>query len=90
MPMWFRDADLKLQLVNQAYVNAVGAASAAEVVEEQIELLEAEAERSPADIARATLSQQDKSERIVTATIHGARRTLRVSGHSGRGLTGSP
>jgi signal transduction histidine kinase len=78
-PMWFRGSDLTLQLVNQAYVDAVGAATAAEVVEGQIELLEAEDGRSPADIARGTLKSQDKSERIVTATIHGARRTLRVS-----------
>ncbi len=79
MPMWFRDADLKLQLVNQAYVDAVGAMSAAEVVQGQIELLEPEDDRSPADIARASLQAQDKSERIVAATIHGARRSLRVS-----------
>lgn len=79
MPMWFRGADLTLQLVNQAYVDAVGAASAAEVVQGQIELLEPEDSRSPADIARGTLQRQDKSERIVAATIHGARRTLRVS-----------
>lgn len=79
MPMWFRAADLTLQLVNQAYVDAVGALSAAEVVEGQIELLEPEDGRSPADIARASLQAQNKSERIVAATIHGARRTLRVS-----------
>ena len=79
MPMWFRDADLKLQLVNQAYVDAVGAMSAAEVVQGQSELLEPEDGRSPADIARASLQAQDKSERIVAATIHGARRSLRVS-----------
>ena len=79
MPMWFRGADLTLQLVNQAYVDAVGAQSAAEVVEGQVELLEAEDELAPSDIARATLQSQEKSERIVAATIHGARRTLRVS-----------
>lgn len=79
MPMWFRGADLTLQLVNQAYVDAVGAASAAEVVQGQIELLEPEEGRSPADIARASLQGQEASERIVAATIHGARRTLRVS-----------
>ena len=78
-PMWFRGPDLSLQLVNQAYVDAVGAASAAEVVEQQIELLEPEDGRSPAEIARAALARQDKSERIVAATLHGARRTLRVS-----------
>lgn len=79
MPMWFRGADLTLQLVNQAYVDAVGAASAAEVVQGQIELLEPEDNRSPGDIARGSLQSQNKSERIVAATIHGARRTLRVS-----------
>ena len=79
MPMWFRGADLTLQLVNQAYVDAVGAGSAAEVVQGQIELLEPEDGRSPADIARVSLQSQDKSERIVAATILGARRTLRVS-----------
>jgi signal transduction histidine kinase len=87
MPMWFRGSDLSLQLVNQAYVDAVGAASAAEVVQGQIELLEPEDGRTPAEIARETLERQDKSERSVTATIHGARRTLRVSelplGHEG-------
>jgi len=79
MPMWFRGSDLTLQLVNQAYVDAVGATTAAEVVQSQIELLEPEDGRSPADIARATLTSQAKSERIIAATIHGARRTLRVS-----------
>ena len=79
MPMWFRGSDLTLQLVNQAYVDAVGASTAAEVVQSQIELLEPEEGRSPADIARATLTSQAKSERIIAATIHGARRTLRVS-----------
>jgi PAS domain-containing protein len=52
MPMWFRGSDLTLQLVNQAYVDAVGAVSAAEVVQGQIELLEPEDGRSPAEIAR--------------------------------------
>lgn len=79
MPMWFRGSDLTLQLVNQAYVDAVGAASAADVVEGQIELLEPEDGRSPADIAGLSLQNQDKHERIVTATMFGARRTLRVS-----------
>ncbi|NCP13890.1 MAG: PAS domain-containing protein [Sphingomonadales bacterium] len=79
MPMWFRGSDLSLQLVNQAYVDAVGALTAAEVVEGQIELLEPEDGKSPADVALGTLKSQDKSERIIAATIHGARRTLRVS-----------
>jgi signal transduction histidine kinase len=79
VPMWFRGADMRLQLVNQAYVDAVGAVSAAEAVAGQIELLEAEDGRSPAEIARRAAEQQGKHERVVAATIHGARRTLRVS-----------
>lgn len=79
MPMWFRGSDLTLQLVNQAYVDAVGGEGAAEVVQAQIELLEPEEGRSPAEIAGASLQSQNKFERIVAATIHGARRTLRVS-----------
>ncbi len=87
VPMWFRGTNMRLSLVNQAYVDAVGAGSASEVVQGQIELVEPEDGRSPADIARASLQQQDKAERIVAATIHGERRTLRVSdlplGHEG-------
>lgn len=79
VPMWFRGSDMRLQLVNQAYVDAVGAANAAEAVAGQIELLEPEEGRSPAEIARRAAEQQGKHERIVAATIHGARRTLRVS-----------
>ncbi len=79
VPMWFRGPDMAIQLVNKAYVDAVGADSAEAVVQGQIELLEPDRDRSPADIARAAFSAREKAERIVTATIHGERRTLRVS-----------
>ncbi|MEO0590607.1 MAG: PAS-domain containing protein, partial [Pseudomonadota bacterium] len=79
MPMWFRTQEMAIQLVNQAYVDAVAAGSAEAVVQGQIELLEADGERTPAEIARDSLSRQVKTERTVAATIHGARRTLRVS-----------
>lgn len=79
VPMWFRGQDLRLRLVNQAYVDAVGAKDADEVVQNQIELLESEGGTSPAEIARASLESQEKAERTVAATIHGARRSLRIS-----------
>jgi len=79
MPMWFRDKDMALQLVNKAYVEAVGANNAEAVVQGQIELLEAEEGVSPADIARASMQDQASNQRIVAATILGERRTLRVS-----------
>ncbi|QUL38908.1 PAS domain-containing sensor histidine kinase [Erythrobacter sp. JK5] len=78
-PMWFRGRDMRLQLVNHAYVEAVGADSAEQVVADQIELLEAEDGRTPADIARATLEAQEEAERTVASTLHGSRRSLRVS-----------
>jgi len=80
MPMWFRASDMKLRLVNHAYVEAVGAPGAEQVVSGQAELLEPDdSGRSPADLARFALEKQEKNERIVTATIHGERRSLKVS-----------
>lgn len=79
VPMWFRGSDAKLQLVNQAYVDAVGASDAVSVIDGQIELLEPENGRSARDMAKVALDQQTKSERVVSATVHGERRSLRVS-----------
>lgn len=79
VPMWFRGRDMKLQLVNQAYVDAVGASDAASVIESQIELLEEEAGTSPAQRARGVFERGESDSRTTTATIHGARRSLKVS-----------
>ena len=79
VPMWFRGSDMQLRLVNQSYVDAVGAEDSETVVKNQIELLEPEDGASPADIARASMEAQEKSERVVAATIHGERRSLRIS-----------
>ncbi|KWV92783.1 PAS domain-containing sensor histidine kinase [Erythrobacter sp. YT30] len=79
VPMWFRGREMKLQLVNQAYVDAVGAEDANMVVSQQLELVEAEEGKSPAEIAQAAMMSQEKTEREIATTIHGARRTLRVS-----------
>ncbi|MEM6475686.1 MAG: PAS-domain containing protein [Pseudomonadota bacterium] len=79
MPMWFRNHNMRLQQVNEAYVQAVGAESADAVVNEQIELLEPEDDRTPAQIAAAALKADQKIERTVTATVYGKRRSIRVS-----------
>ncbi|MGI8944101.1 MAG: PAS-domain containing protein [Qipengyuania sp.] len=79
MPMWFRGPDMKLRLVNSAYVAAVGATSHDVVVAEQIELVESTNGVGPADVARQAGERRNAIERIVTATINGARRTLRVT-----------
>ena len=79
MPMWFRGADMQLRLVNRAYVEAVGADSADRVVAEQIELVEAVGGRSAAQVAQQAIERRQPIERIVSATIDNARRTIRVT-----------
>ena len=87
VPMWFRDPDMRLRLVNQAYVEAVGAESLQAVIDGQIELLEPEGGRTPAQIARECLDRQVELQRDDAVTIDGERRSVRVTdlplGHDG-------
>jgi signal transduction histidine kinase len=79
MPMWFRHVDGTLQLVNSAYVAAVGGESAARVVSSGTELIETADGRSPAQVAAQASAQGTPIERIVSVTIDGQRRAFRVS-----------
>jgi signal transduction histidine kinase len=77
-PMWVRDGDLHLALVNRAFVNAVEAADAGSVVERSIELVEGAGEDSPRAGAELALKEGRQIERVRPATIGGERRTLRL------------
>ncbi len=79
MPMWFRGGDGQLRLVNKAYVTAVGAGGADEVVANQVELIEPVDGLTPAQIAIQAAQQGMAAERIVPATIDGKRHSFRVS-----------
>lgn len=79
MPMWFRNREGGLQLVNSAYVRAVGGSDAAEVVEAGTELVERVEGLSAAQVALQAAAKRLPIERLVPATIDGRRRTLRVS-----------
>ena len=79
MPMWFRGADMQLRLVNKAYVEAVGAQSADQVVADQIELVEKVGGRTAAQVAQQSADRRQPIERILSATIDNARRTVRVT-----------
>jgi len=79
MPMWFRDRDGRLRLVNRAYVEAVQGESAAAVVEAGTELVEAVDGLSAAQVALQAARMNRPIERMVPATIAGQRRTLRLS-----------
>lgn len=77
-PMWFRGPDLKLGLVNAAFVRAVEGKDAQDVIERSAELIDAQGE----DSAAATAHEARDSGRIVSkmqpAIIHGERRMLRI------------
>ena len=66
MPMWFRRPDGELQLVNHAYVAAVGGESAESVVARGTELVEAVDGISPAQVARQAAEKGSPIERIVS------------------------
>ena len=79
IPMWFRGPDMKLRLVNSAYVKAVAAESAEAVVRQQVELIEKVDGLSAMQIAKQARDKDLPVERIVQATVGSQRRTLRVS-----------
>lgn len=77
-PMWVRDGDLRLALVNHAFVQAVEAADAATVVERGIELVEGGGEAGALAGAEQALREGRPIERVRPATIGGERRTMRL------------
>lgn len=79
MPMWFRGPDGALRLVNQAYVEAVAGQDARQVAADGIELVEAVDGLTAGQIALQAAAQNKPIERMVSATIDGQRRALRVS-----------
>jgi signal transduction histidine kinase len=77
-PMWYRGPDLKLGLVNSAFVQAVEGQGAADVIERGAELLDEQGEQSPIEIARRAQESGRVSSQIQPAIIRGERRMLRV------------
>jgi len=78
MPVWHRTPDQRLSLVNSAYVRAVDAVSAQQVVEQGIELVEAMDGLSPGASAALAASTQTPTARMLPVTIDGKRRVMRV------------
>ena len=77
LPMWYRGADLRLAMVNSAYVEAVEGRDAADVVARGIELIEGSDRGGPLAGAATARDTGRSHEMIVPATIGGARRSLR-------------
>jgi signal transduction histidine kinase len=77
-PMWYRGPDLKLGLVNSAFVHAVEGKDAADVIARSAELVDAQGEDSAVATAREALEGGRVVSRMQPAIIHGERRMLRV------------
>ncbi len=77
-PMWFRENDLRLALVNQAYVRAVEAKGAVAVIEGGVELCEPIAGVSAAEAADEARVAGSAQTRTIPVTIEGERRIMRV------------
>lgn len=78
MPVWHRRSDLTLNFVNRAYADAVGADSGDEVVAQGIELIESGGGASPRAFAAEAQEENRRVEHMVSATIAGERRQMRV------------
>ena len=77
-PMWYRAPDLKLGLVNSAFVEAVEGRDAADIIERGAELIDAEGDYSPLARAREAQSSGRIVSRMQPAIIRGERRMLRI------------
>lgn len=77
-PMWYRGPDLKLGLVNSAFVHAVEGKDAADVIDRGAELIDAQGEDSGAASAREAQENGRIVSKMQPAIIHGERRMLRV------------
>jgi len=77
-PMWYRGPDLKLGLVNSAFVQAVEGKDAATVIGRSAELVDAHGEDGSAASAREAQESGRVISRIQPAIIRGERRMLRI------------
>ncbi len=78
LPMWYRGGDLRLAMVNTAYVRAVEGANAADVVARQLELVEGSGRGGPRAGPQAARATGAPQREILPATIEGERRSLEV------------
>ncbi|HVI98575.1 MAG TPA: PAS-domain containing protein [Sphingomonas sp.] len=78
LPMWYRGPDLRLAMVNSAYVHAVEGRDAEDVVARGIELVEGAGLGGPLAGAAKARDTGVPHEQTMPATIGGARRMLHV------------
>ena len=77
-PMWYRGPDLKLGLVNRAFVEAVEGRDAADVIARGAELVEDDGEDGATAAAAKAIESGRIQSRMQPAIIRGERRMLRI------------
>ncbi len=77
-PMWYRGPDLKLGLVNSAFVHAVEGRDASDVIARGSELIEATTDGSALASARAAQESGKQVTRMQPAITRGERRMLKI------------
>ena len=77
-PMWHRGPDLRLAMVNGAYVKAVEAEDAGDVIRAGIELVDDADGLGPEAAAARVRDEQQAIYRTVPATVSGERRMMQV------------
>ncbi|GAK32611.1 sensor protein DivL [alpha proteobacterium Q-1] len=85
-PIWLRDRNLDLVLVNQAYVASVEYPSEPAVIAAQIDLVDNALTGSSRESARRALESDDPVVERHFAVIGGERRALSISHHKTQGL----
>ncbi len=78
VPMWYRGADMKLALVNSAYVRAVEGENADDVITRGLELVDAGNDLNPLAAAMKAFEKQEVESNIAPVTIAGDRRAMRL------------
>lgn len=78
IPMWHRDKQMDINLVNKAYVQAVNGKSAGDVVVAKTELIEVNEGISARDAATAAMESGQPQERVISNTLDGERRQVKV------------
>jgi signal transduction histidine kinase len=77
-PMWYRGPDLRLGLVNSAFVEAVEGRDAGDVIARGSELIDAVGESSPLASARTAQETGKQVSRMHPAITRGERRMLKI------------
>ncbi len=78
IPIWHRGPDLRLAMVNSAYVRAVEAQDAEDAVARGLELVDSDGGITPLAAAAAAKERGEITARTVPATINGERRAMKI------------